>query len=228
MAKKNEESKNEQTLPDVCRAVKRVRQALGDTQQEFAQRIGVAVMTISNFETGRAEPRDPHVLENLLRAARDATEMGGNLEMGEVKQMIKNVTGTGARVEVMTLRGAEGLLRGAWTQARQANRHISQLESIAPPAYRSIQAFQSMNEYFHSLREWRLLFAARLAALYFPEQVAAIEKAAAPAIAIIDDVLSRADEQQIDYARFEREVLVLAERQALSQFKVSNTTPERI
>jgi transcriptional regulator with XRE-family HTH domain len=52
-------------------AVKAVREAYGDTQERFAQRVGVAVMTISRFETGRAIPRDPATLMKLWRAARE-------------------------------------------------------------------------------------------------------------------------------------------------------------
>ena len=55
--------------------------------------------------------------------------------------------------------------------------------------------------------------------MYFPEQVAAMEKAASGAIAIIDEFLSKADENQIDYTRFESEVFALAERRAFLGFK---------
>jgi hypothetical protein len=70
-----------------------------------------------------------------------------------------------------------------------------------------------------SLREWRLSCMARVAVAYFPEQAAAMEQAAPGAGALVDEILSRADENQIDYARFEREVFSLAERRALQALK---------
>jgi DNA-binding XRE family transcriptional regulator len=53
-------------------AVKRIRQRSGYTQEQFAQAVGLAVMTVSRFETGRQVPTDPNVLMRLEQAARDA------------------------------------------------------------------------------------------------------------------------------------------------------------
>jgi hypothetical protein len=91
-------------------------------------------------------------------------------------------------------------------RTKETDRTLGQPESSAQPKFRS-------------MREWRLSCAARLAVLYYPEQVAAMEKAAGAALAIIDDVLSRANENEIDYARFEREVFALAERRTLLELK---------
>jgi transcriptional regulator with XRE-family HTH domain len=171
--------KIQQELPPLCVAVKRVREAYGDSQERFAHRIGVALMSVSRFETGRAEPRDPRVLLNLAKVA--------------YEKSLKD----------------EGLFRDAYQdyeRIKSTDRRIGELESFAQPTFRS-------------LREWRLSCAARLAVLYYPEQVAAMEKAAAAALAIIDDVLSGADENQINYASFEREAFALAERQMLKDLQ---------
>src|SRR5262249_1888500 len=56
-------------LPSLCNAVKRVRDAYGDSQERFAQRIGIAVMTISRFERGVQIPGSESVLSKLALAA---------------------------------------------------------------------------------------------------------------------------------------------------------------
>jgi transcriptional regulator with XRE-family HTH domain len=211
--------KSERILPPLCLAVKRVREAFTDTQERFASRIGVAVMTVSHFETGRSEPRDPRVLLNLAKVAAEIAPLARAFDDHdeEIARAINLIEPEKAQ-PVMTVRNAERLFKEAYEDWEHINQTKRYLERIYP---------SDRGPAFRSMREWRLSFAARLAALYFPEQVAAIEKAAAPAIAIIDDVLSRADESQIDYTRFEREVLALAERQALSQFKARPTKPAK-
>jgi transcriptional regulator with XRE-family HTH domain len=193
-------------LPALCLAVKRVREVYGDSQERFARRIGVALMTVSRFETGRAEPRDPRVLLNLAKIAEEISDLPTE---DEREQILQNIIGPREPVDVMTVRGAVQLFRDAYEdyeRIKQTDRRVGELESHAHPAPRS-------------MREWRLSCAACLAVHYFPEQVAAMEKAAGAAISIIDEVLSKADENQIDYARFEREVFALAERRALLELK---------
>ncbi len=197
--------KNEGKLPPLCAAVKLVREAYGDTQERFARRIGVAVMTVSKFENGRAEPRDPRVLLNLARVTGVHIRMHGRED--DLDRMAKSLAEGGGLV--MTRAGAEDLFRDAYAdfeRIKNTDRQVGELESRAQPSFRS-------------MREWRLSCAARLAVLYFPEQVTAIEKAAGAAITIIDEVLSKADENQIDYTRFESEVFALAERRALLELK---------
>jgi transcriptional regulator with XRE-family HTH domain len=58
-------------VPDVCLAVKRVRQAFTDSQQQFAQRLQVALMTVSRFELGKKLPRDPQILRRLQTLANE-------------------------------------------------------------------------------------------------------------------------------------------------------------
>jgi transcriptional regulator with XRE-family HTH domain len=186
-------------IPPLCAAVKRIRNFFGDSQEAFGRRAGVALMTICKFETGRAEPRDPRVLLNIAEVAGQHRKY--LLEHGDDEIIFSDDP-------VRILGENEQLFRAAYAayeRTQQINRRVGELEAVALSAFRSV-------------REWRLACASRLAVLYFPEQVAAMEQAAGAAIAIIDEVLSQADENQIDYARFEREVFRLAERRALSEY----------
>src|SRR5262245_22344140 len=145
--------KIEQELPPLCAAVRRIRAAYGDSQERFARRIGVAVMTVSRFETGRAEPRDPRVLLNIARVA---AEKAGFVS------------------DSKSLRDDEDLFRDAYAdfeRIQQTDRKVGQLESFGKQTIRS-------------MRDWRLSCAARLTVLYFPEAVAAVEKAMGGALAI--------------------------------------------
>jgi transcriptional regulator with XRE-family HTH domain len=60
-----------QPLSPLSQAVRSTRESYGDTQEQFAHRVGVVLMSISRFETGKAEPRDPRVLRRLADVARD-------------------------------------------------------------------------------------------------------------------------------------------------------------
>jgi hypothetical protein len=51
-----------------------------------------------------------------------------------------------------------------------------------------------------------------------------MERAAGTAIAIVDEVLTKADENQIDYGRFEREAFALAERRTLKDLQKRKDT----
>lgn len=183
--------KNEQReLPPLCAAVKRIREAYGDSQDRFARRVGVVTMTISKFETGRSEPREPRVLLNIAT-------VGGQKARYSDDPAEKRRLDDDARLFWDAYADYERI--------KQTDRRVGELESFEPA--------------IRSMREWRLSCAARLAVQYFPEAVAAMEKAAGAAIGIIDDVLSKADENQIDYARFEREAFALAERQMLKDLQ---------
>jgi transcriptional regulator with XRE-family HTH domain len=189
-------------LPPLCRAVKQAREIFGDTQERFARRIGVAVMTISKFETGYSEPRDPRVLLNLSRV------MGEKMEFINLRDPQHDEWDAVWKVFSDAYRD--------WERIQKTDREVGLLESQTQ--FRSIGGVTPAS-YFRGLREWRLSVAGRLMVQYFSEQVEAMEKAAAPAISLIDEVLSKADETQIDYARFEREIFALAERRALLELK---------
>jgi transcriptional regulator with XRE-family HTH domain len=200
--------KNKQEIPPLCAAVKRVREAYGDTQERFARRVGIAVMTVSHFETGRTEPRDPRVLLNLAKVTAEKLRMVGGTEVNELVDWVAGETPRDMPLK-LTLRGDEELFRDAYAdyeRIRQTDRRVGEIEPATRPTFRS-------------MREWRLSLAARLAALYYPECVRDIESAARPAIDIINEVLASADENQIDYERFEREAFALADRQALLSLK---------
>lgn len=50
--------------------VKRIRVLLGETQGQFAKRLGVNINMVSRWETGEAEPMRGPVLKALLDAER--------------------------------------------------------------------------------------------------------------------------------------------------------------
>jgi transcriptional regulator with XRE-family HTH domain len=88
------------------------------------------------------------------------------------------------------------------------------------------RAFQSPVETAESahLPHWRLAIAARLAAIYFPGRLPEIERALAPAVAVVDAVLRSAG--QLDYRRLEREVFSLAESKTLEDLKRTPATTD--
>jgi transcriptional regulator with XRE-family HTH domain len=61
--------KKTKQLPALCAAVRRVRAAYGESQEQFARRAAVVMVTVSRFETGQAEPKEPRVLWALAKAA---------------------------------------------------------------------------------------------------------------------------------------------------------------
>ena len=131
-------------LPQLCVAVKRVREALGESQEKFAQRTGIASMTVSRFERGKLVPREYRVVRALWEAAADA-----------------------------------GL-------DHETRLFDSVLADTPAPSWPSTK---------YPLQEWRLMQAARIAVRFyrFHEQALAIEKAAAPALALVDQILKDAD-----------------------------------
>jgi transcriptional regulator with XRE-family HTH domain len=68
-----------------------------------------------------------------------------------------------------------------------------------------------------SLREWRLFCALRVTLVHFPEAVAAIEKAASEALALVDEAITGAD--RIDYQQLERAAFELADKKMLNDLK---------
>ena len=54
--------------------MKWIRVRLGESQQEFAERIGVDSNMVSRYETGHAKPTQARVLKALLEAERAAEE----------------------------------------------------------------------------------------------------------------------------------------------------------
>ncbi len=57
--------------------VKRIRVLLGETQEQFAERLGVNINMVSRWETGQSEPIRGPVLKALLDAERQALSGDG-------------------------------------------------------------------------------------------------------------------------------------------------------
>jgi transcriptional regulator with XRE-family HTH domain len=70
MPKKRKEELKTQ-LPPLCAAVRRVREAYGETLEEFGRRVRVSLNSVSRFELGKTVPADFNVLGSLARAARE-------------------------------------------------------------------------------------------------------------------------------------------------------------
>lgn len=68
MPRKERKRKSKTELPELCAAVKSTRAAWGQSQQAFAQLIGVSLVSISKFELG-TPPKDRQILSNLTGAA---------------------------------------------------------------------------------------------------------------------------------------------------------------
>jgi transcriptional regulator with XRE-family HTH domain len=179
MKKKTEKKPPE--LPPLCAAVKSLREKLGDSQERFARRVGVAVMTISRFENGRMEPRDPRVLHSL-----------SNLALGKAGE-----AGFGPSTDEYRL------FDEAYTDYKRTKFSAQEVSKI--------EQYDGGQPRISNLREWRMLCAFRLAMVYFPEAAAAMEVAAGDAGAIVRGVRSQFGGAEMDYSRLEREAFVLAE-----------------
>lgn len=59
-------------VPEICAAVRRIRQVAGWSQERMARETGIASQTISRFELGKQVPRQSEVLRSLIDAAGDA------------------------------------------------------------------------------------------------------------------------------------------------------------
>jgi transcriptional regulator with XRE-family HTH domain len=74
----------------------------------------------------------------------------------------------------------------------------------------------------YSPLEWRLMQAARVAIRLYPESARAIEKAAGPALGLVDEVLRSADAADLTpefYEGLERRLTLLADRRAFENLK---------
>jgi transcriptional regulator with XRE-family HTH domain len=195
-------------IAPVSLAVKRLREYLGESQEAFGRRCGVSLISISRFETGRALPRDPRVLRNLAKIASQRLEMIAPEDIDFNPELTILEIPSPMDPELSQSIDMLETCRDLFLDALKEVKRPEPIEIMSPaePAVRS-------------LREWRLGIMARVATLYLPAEAAAMEKAAPEATALVDEILSAADENQIDYARFEREVFSLAERRALQALK---------
>jgi transcriptional regulator with XRE-family HTH domain len=93
-------------------AVKRVRRAYGDSQERFAQRVHLSLMTVSKFERGVRVPKDPMVLSGLASAARA-------VNLTAEAQRFQDAAGTKTRSRAwMAVEDARALQSGIETLAR--------------------------------------------------------------------------------------------------------------
>jgi transcriptional regulator with XRE-family HTH domain len=76
----------------------------------------------------------------------------------------------------------------------------------------------------YSLPQWRLMAAAGIAALYYPEAALAIERAAGEALALVDEAIRQCPKEPVSPGlgfanQLARLVMTLAEERALERFK---------
>src|SRR5262249_17962829 len=66
--KSKRQTQTQTELPELCAAVKSTRAAWGQSQQDFAQLIGVSLVSVCKFESS-SPPKDRQILSNLTAAA---------------------------------------------------------------------------------------------------------------------------------------------------------------
>lgn len=108
-----------QRAADIGRRVRELRTALGVTQQEFGELAGVEGQQVSDWETGRSQPRTNRLerLADKLRIPVTVFQDGGPsateaLERARMPQEPRTQRGPGRRAEDIELR-AEGLRKDA-------------------------------------------------------------------------------------------------------------------
>jgi transcriptional regulator with XRE-family HTH domain len=198
-------------------AVKTIRETCGETQEQFARRIGVASMTISRFERGSMEPREPRVLYALRKTAQEKglTKEYEHIDIIDLELRAHRLAAANP-IEVASGENLYASIRDLLIT------HKSLLENFPQGSFRTASQVT-----LPSLREWRLSCAVRLSMAYFPDAVAAIEKAASAAMVIVDEVISGADESRIDYQQFERDAFALADRKMLIELKATEKGQEQ-
>src|SRR5262249_21739636 len=142
------EHKKGERLPDLCLLVRQIREAYGDTQEQFAERIGVAPMTISRFERAKQIPKDPDVVQRLLKAAHATRKPLDTACLEEAVARHKKTDRT-----------------FPWELWQSGGMGLAAMP-------------------ISSLPQWRLMHAAAIAILYYPETAHSIERAAGPALAL--------------------------------------------
>ena len=136
----------------LCAAARRIRMASGMSQERMAQLSGISTQTISRFELGKQEPRDPRILRSYITLA-------NSMSLDDAK------------------------LFDSALEAISIDVNANARDNTDP-------------------RAWRLMEAARIAALYFPEAARAMEQAAGPALAVIKEVVATSDIPEHLSARF--------------------------
>ena len=183
----------------LCAAVKHVRQVYGESQQDFAKRLGVSLVSVNRWELGHQEPGDLVVLLKLQRCAwlrrleKEATLFAEAVQ----KSFEPYETISPSILEVLQL----GFPNEAELEVPSHSTKLLRLQEQLP-----------------ALREWRLRLAARLAVSSFPELIPAMEKAAAPVLRLIDERLERVDEAKgFDFAALEDELKIGVQQYVLKK-----------
>ena len=183
----------------LCAAVKQVRQVYGESQQRFAERLGVSLVSVNRWELGHQEPGDLVVLLKLQRSAWLRQLETEAALFGEAVQK------SFEPYETLSPSILESLVLGLPTEAEvEVFSHSARLLRL--------------QEQLPALQEWRLRLAARLAVSSFPELLPKMEKAAAPVLRLIDERLERVDEAKgFDFAALEDELKIAAQQHVLKK-----------
>jgi transcriptional regulator with XRE-family HTH domain len=177
-------------LHPLCAAVKELRKGYGDSLEQFSRRLAISITSASRFELGKAVPKDPVVLLKLARAAADK----GLSELQELFEQASREAGRGGTLDI---------LRQGYEQDMLAVRGPEQF--LLEP---------------RTLAHIRYLAALRLAVVYSPETLPALERALAAELEIVDEALQTVqDPTRIDYPGLDLELTRLAERKQLTKFQ---------
>jgi transcriptional regulator with XRE-family HTH domain len=191
----------------LCAAVKHVRQVYGESQQRFAERLGVSLVSVNRWELGHQEPGDLAVLLKLQRSAwLRRLEKEANLFAEAVQKSFEPY-------ETISPSILEFLALGAPSAAKvEVFSHSDKLLRL--------------QDQLPALREWRLRLAARLAVLSFPELLPGMERAAGPVLRLIDERLERLDEATVfDFAALEDELKIAVQQYALKKQNKKRKNP---
>jgi transcriptional regulator with XRE-family HTH domain len=205
--KKSQPVMQKPNVSPLCAAVKRVRQVYAESQQSFAERLGVSLVSVNRWELGHQEPGDLVVLLKLQRSAwLRRLEKEANLFAEAAQKCFEPYeTISPSILEVLTLG------------------HPSEAELEVPSHSAKLLRLQ---EELPALREWRLRLAARLAVSSFSELIPKMEKAAAPVLRLIDERLERVDEAKgFDFAALEDELKIAVQQYVLRKQNKKRKNP---
>ena len=178
--------------PELCVAVRRIRQASKLSQEQLAA-IGVASQTLSKFETGKLVPRSDSTLQKFASVA-------GQLGLPEEQALFEQAISAIRKKPYLTPAAAVVPVE-----------HI--LATIVPAA---------TGHPLYTPHEWRLMQAARIALRSHPGVARAIEQAAGDVLTLVDEVLGTAAPSSVNagfYRELEQQINLLAEQRAFATFR---------
>jgi transcriptional regulator with XRE-family HTH domain len=145
--------------PEMCAAIRRVREASGLTQQAFAQKLGTGLMTLSKWETGKHKPRSPQVFRLLWGLA-------GKAGLAEEQVLFEQHMGP-----------LPPFPQGVEDKSLD-HRIFEELGIDAAPIMRLL-----------SIAEWHQMYAMRIASAYLPEVSNAVMDALRPALDLLKQII---------------------------------------